>query len=480
MKYTLLLLLLVSITLLSAQNVLFVNGSNEAKFIYRTVEDSLHTYFNDTFGFNLAYRNFSFGMKFIAELPKYSTEQTELLDELDSNRLELGWQELYASYEKDAWKIYTGITEESFGNGIVFRSYKDLEFDIDNRLESFLFSYNDVFKLKAIYGAIENPAINGKYDLAYGTDLQSPNFQGLSLGASAMAFRNLLTTNIYNQRTIFAGRLNYATEYIDLQAETAVSKLYHQPGIDTKNGKAIYVNGSYYFGPVTLGGAYKQYDKFQYRLNDLPTANYHNETLSDASATGEDEIGWQVFGTVSFTDGLNFTADYAEAFNSEKIKKMNDAFFALEYSGNSFSLLTSYSHIEKVDESSNSWQQDLIPALQTNFTWLKIPVQIQAEYKKVSKQRQEVESEHFEPKLQTNFTLKKLSLSLCAQSNWEEISEIFDSRYWASAQIKFPLFEHSDIILFGGKEAGGKVCRNGVCRYVAPFEGLRVELNTRF
>ena len=480
MKHTLLLLLLISFTLLSAQNVLFVNGSNEAKFIYRTVEDSLHTYFNDTFGFNLAYRNFSFGMKFIAELPKYSTEQTELLDELDSNRLELGWQELYASYEKDAWKIYTGITEESFGNGIVFRSYKDLEFDIDNRLESFLFSYNDVFKLKAIYGAIENPAINGKYDLAYGTDLQSPNFQGLSLGASAMAFRNLLTTNIYNQRTVFAGRLNYATEYIDLQAETAVSKLYHQPGIDTKNGKAIYVNGSYYFGPVTLGGAYKQYDKFQYRLNDLPTANYHNETLSDASATGEDEIGWQVFGTVSFTDGLDFTADYAEAFNSDKIKKMNDAFFALEYSGNSFSLLTSYSHIEKVDESSNSWQQDLIPALQTNFTWLKIPVQIQAEYKKVSKQRQEAESEHYEPKLQTDFTFKKLSLSLCAQSNWEEISEIFDSPYWASAQIKLPLFEHSDIILFGGKEAGGKVCRNGVCRYVAPFEGLRVELNTRF
>ena len=480
MKHTLLLLLLVSITLLSAQNVLFVNGSNESQFIYRTVEDSLHTYFNDTFGFNLAYRNFSFGMKFIAELPKYSTEQTELLDELDSNRLELGWQELYASYEKDAWKIYTGITEESFGNGIVFRSYKDLEFDIDNRLESFLFSYNDVFKLKAIYGAIENPAINGKYDLAYGTDLQSPNFQGISLGASAMAFRNLLTTNIYNQRTVFAGRLNYATEYIDLQAEAAVSKLYHQPGIDTKNGKAIYVNGSYYFGPVTLGGAYKQYDKFQYRLNDLPTANYHNETLSDASATGEDEIGWQVFGTVSFTDGLNFTADYAEAFNSEKIKKMNDAFFALEYSGNSFSLLASYSHIEKVDDLNNTWQQDLIPALQTNFTGLKIPVQIQAEYKKVSKQRQDAESEHFEPKLQTDFTLKKLSLSLCAQSNWEEISEIFDSRYWASAQIKFPLFEHSDIILFGGKEAGGKVCRNGICRYVAPFEGLRVELNTRF
>ena len=480
MKHTLFIMLLISFTLLSAQNALSVNGSNEAKFIYRTVEDSLHTYFNDTFGFNLAYRNFSFGMKFIAELPKYSTEQTELLDELDANRLELGWQELYASYEKDAYKIYAGITEESFGNGIIFRSYKDLEFDVDNRLESVLFSYNDAFKFKAIYGAIENPAIIGKYDLAYGADVQSPYFQGLSLGASAMAFRNLLATNIYNQRTVFAGRLNYASKYVDFQAETAFSELYHQPGIGTKHGKAIYVNGSYYFGPVTLGGAYKQYDKFQYRLNDLPAVNYHNETLSDASATGEDEIGYQSFGTVNITDYLNFTADYAEAWNSDKNKKMNDAYIALEYVKDSFSLLASYSHIEKIDDISNSWQQDLIPALQTNFALLKIPVQIQAEYKKVSKQRQEAESEHFEPKLQTDFTLGKLSLSLCAQSNWEDISEILDSRYWASAQIKYPLFEHCDIILFGGKEAGGKVCRNGVCRYVAPFEGLRFELNTRF
>ncbi len=70
MKHFLLILILVSFTLLGAQNTLWVNGSNEAQFIYRTVDDSLHTYFKDAFGFNLGYRNFSFGMKFIAELPK--------------------------------------------------------------------------------------------------------------------------------------------------------------------------------------------------------------------------------------------------------------------------------------------------------------------------------------------------------------------------------------------------------------------------
>ncbi|HQP63063.1 MAG TPA: hypothetical protein PK713_03280, partial [Candidatus Cloacimonas sp.] len=198
------------------------------------------------------------------------------------------------------------------------------------------------------------------------------------------------------------------------------------------------------------------------------------------SASGEDEIGYQGFGTVNFTDNLNFTVDYAEAFNSDKDKKMNDAYFALEYLGNSYSLLASYSQIEKIDDINSAWQQELIPALQSSFYLFNIPVKIQAEYKKISKQKQITESEHYEPKLQTDFALGKLALSVCVQSSWEEISEMLDSRYYPSAEIKYPLFEHSDIILFGGKEAGGKVCRNGVCRYVAPFEGLRIELNTRF
>jgi hypothetical protein len=49
-----------------------------------------------------------------------------------------------------------------------------------------------------------------------------------------------------------------------------------------------------------------------------------------------------------------------------------------------------------------------------------------------------------------------------------------------SVQLKYPLFPETDILLFVGKEAGGKVCRNGICRYVAPFSGLKFEINTRF
>ena len=87
---------------------------------------------------------------------------------------------------------------------------------------------------------------------------------------------------------------------------------------------------------------------------------------------------------------------------------------------------------------------------------------------------------HYEPKLQADIALGKVSLSLGAQSEWEDFSAIMESRYWANAEARISLFDHSDILVFAGREAGGKVCRNGMCRYVAPFSGLRVELATRF
>ncbi|HCX59640.1 MAG TPA: hypothetical protein DG355_03155, partial [Candidatus Cloacimonas sp.] len=131
---------------LMGQNTLQINGINEAEFVYRTAADSLNTYFSNEFGFNLAYREFNFGMKFIADLPKYSNEQTELMDEISPGSLSVEWEELYAGFARDEFSVHVGTTEETFGNGIVFRSYKDMEFDEDHRLQSVLMRYDGKLK----------------------------------------------------------------------------------------------------------------------------------------------------------------------------------------------------------------------------------------------------------------------------------------------------------------------------------------------
>ncbi|MCB5272243.1 MAG: DUF6029 family protein [Candidatus Cloacimonetes bacterium] len=481
MKRGFILLLFIALCLsLVAQTTLQINGLNEAEFVYRTVEDSLNAYFKDSFGFNLGYRDFRFGMKFISELPKYSNQESELLSELDPNSLSVAWKELYAGYQKDAFNIHVGTTQESFGQGITFRSYKDIEFDEDHRLDSFLLRYDDQLQFKAFYGALESESYKGRYDLAYGVDAQYPLWQGIRLGASALAYRNLGAFSKYSFRDVYAGRLLFTQGNFDSYAEYAYSDQYRLQGSSAIAGSALYLNADYMWGNLQLGGAYKNYDDFSYRLQDIPLANYHGETLSDALASGLDEEGWQARLLYNFGENISFTTDYAEAWDSSKDKKMNDLYLAVDVNLGMDLYQLSYSHIEKIDEAAHTWQKEYYPAISTGFSLMGIPLQLKAEFKEIIKQKDETESSHYEPLVQCDLSLGKLSVSLGLQSSWEDFSAWADSRYMPNIELKYPIFSHSDLLIFAGKEAGGKVCRNGVCRYMAPFEGLRAELNTRF
>ena len=475
----LLLVALLIVGILPAQNVLSISGLNEAEYIYRTAADSLNSYFQDSFGFNLSYRNFNFGMKYIAKLPKYSNEQVELVDELNPGQLEQGWKELYASYTKDAFYIHAGTIEEGFGNGLSFRSYIDTEFEDDNRVDGFLLKYDDDFSFKAMYGAIESPDNPGSLDLAYGADVITPAYAGVRLGASAVGLRTL-AANAYNQRDVFAGRAQINWSLMEAYAEYASSETYKQTGLSTGFGSAIYANADFNFGVLQLGGAYKRYDDFQYRLHDLAMANYHNETLSDAIPTGMDEEGWQARGTLALGDNLSLSGDYAEAWNSPKNKQMNDLYASIDWAKDSTVLGAAYSHIEKVDDAGKAWQKETTPAVSLGIPMLGKPIMLKGDFKMVEKQISTTTLEHYEPKLQADVSFGKLALSLGAQSNWEDFDKLMESRYWAAVEAKYLIASHSDITIFAGKEAGGKVCRNGVCRYVSAFQGVKAELSTRF
>lgn len=476
MRYFLVCLLLIFSTVLVAQNILQINGINEAEFVYRTRADSLNTYFQDKFGFNLLYKDFRFGMKFISHLPKYSNQQNELIGELNPNQLNTEWKELYAGIEKEDFFLQVGTTEESFGKGILFRSYEDKEFDEDHRLNAALFRYDGNLKTKAFYGAINSLSNRSKYDLAFGLDAQYPVVKGLNLGASALGYRNLGVLNHYNFRDVFGGRLMYNSLDFSLHSEYGYSKEYHLIGGGFREGHAIFVDGEYQLSDLLLGAAFKHYLGFDYRLNDIPVANYHNETLSDSSPSGADEIGWQVRASYPLFDRLYLSADYAEAFDSKDTKNMNDLYLEAELELGAGSLIFGYSHIEKLHKG-DSWQKEFYPSLAADTPLANFKL----EFKTIEKKQGEEEiKRHYEPALQTDFGYGDLSVSLGLSSSWQGFDKVIGSRYSPNIELKYPVFKHTDLILFGGKEAGGKVCRNGVCRYVAPFEGFKAELISRF
>ncbi len=479
-----LLILICAISALTAVEDLYLSGLNETTYIYRTAEDSLNSYFRDAFSFSMGYKDFSLGVKFLAELPKYSTDQNQLMHELDSNKLSVKWAERYLEYEKDDLILHGGTISESFGSGMVFRAWEDLEFDTDTRIDGFMFKYNKILKLKALYGALPNRNQAAKYDLVYGADAELPLFDNVYAGGSALAMRTLNALNLYNQQDVFAGRLNWSYNVWDGAVEYATTSLYKNSGAGHK-GTGINATTNLYFKPaflksLSIGAGYKYYDQFQYRVQDLKTNNYHNETLADNLPTGTDEEGLQGVVTISPTDNLTYIANYAEAWDSGFDKRMNDLYTSFEWQLGAKTLLFEYGHTEKLDKASDHWQKDLKPAVSISMPLSRYSLTTKAEYEYIEKVTQDIKTWHYEPMLQVDLGMGKLSVSGAAESQWKTASDVSKGRYWANCEIKYAAFEHTDLTLFAGKEAGGKVCRNGICRYVAPFQGIKLEATTRF
>ncbi len=482
-KLLILLVVLIAVSLSAADN-LYLNGLNEATYIYRTAEDSLHSYFRDAFSFSLGYRSFTIGMKFLAELPKYSTDQNQLLADIDPNKLSTRWTERYLEYEKDNLLLHGGTITESFGSGMVFRAWEDLEFDTDTRLDGFLVKYDDKLKLKALYGALPNRNQSTRSDLAYGIDAQYPVTKSITAGASLLTMRTLNLLGIYNQQDVYAGRLSLADDGYDGSVEYAATSLFNNSGVNHE-GTGINANANIYLTPsfarsLTLGAGYKYYDNFQYRLQDLKANNYHNETLADNSPAGSDEEGLQGTLDMTLTDYLALSTSYAEAWDSAYKKRMNDLYAELEWHLNYSTILFEYSHIEKLDKETDHWQQDLKPALSLSMPLRGYSFTAKAEYQYIEKVSHEATAWHYEPLLQLDLGKGNLSVSLQAESWWKDSSDMLNGIYWANAEIKYSMFKHTDLTLFAGKQAGGKVCRNGICRYVAPFQGVKLEAVTRF
>ena len=76
---------------------------------------------------------------------------------------------------------------------------------------------------------------------------------------------------------------------------------------------------------------------------------------------------------------------------------------------------------------------------------------LKTEFKLVDKENVNTNYEtvsHYEPRIQADLALGKVSLSAASGSNWKDFGSLMDSRYWANAEAKIRLFDHSDLIVF--------------------------------
>jgi len=108
------------------------------------------------------------------------------------------------------------------------------------------------------------------------------------------------------------------------------------------------------------------------------------------------------------------------------------------------------------------------------------PLLIKAEYQYKEDENAAEKISHFEPRVQTDISLGNYSLSITVETQIGEAEDGEDGDFWIGGEIATNLFNNTDVRLFGGKEKGGIICRNGVCKNQAAFSGLRLNIVTSF
>jgi len=465
---------------LQAENQFSISGDNQIKYIYRAAEDSLKNYFTDELKFTLNYNQLTFRMGFKAYLPKY--DQYQAIDELSPSQISYIWDERFVSPDKDTYFFQAGTFEESFGSGMVLRAWNDKDMDRDKRLEGALIRYTPEYvNLKLIYGALRNDIADQqifKNDIITGLDAEYKVFSGIKLGMSALQYKQKEATSsylAYNHRNIYAGRASFLNDIFDINTEYAEIRYEHNAPVNYR-GHAFYNTNNIFLGPITLSAAYKKYYQYNYNLADLPSLNHYDLLLSSiANIKSEEGLSGEIRYIPNMTHET--AIHYSEAWNNNFKIRFSNFFVEYKYNTDTYSVQTEYEHIETKDQPANSWEKEIHPVLTFDFYTLPMPLTIKTKWGIKDFTHGEDKATLQQPYIQADLKLNEnLSVSVISELEFNED----DSNSWVGGEIKTAIGEHSELKLFAGKEKGGKVCRNGVCKYQTPFEGVRVELSTNF
>ncbi len=487
-------ILLLFVFSLFAEEKVSISGINEFEYIYRNRKIEYRNYFSDKLTLQMQYKIFRLGLKYDLYHPKHDKfldidnipNEDEIPISLDNNeKNENYFDEYFLQIENDNFFVNFGTFDAVIGSGIVTHNYYDEDFDEDHRLTGIYEQTTfDKIMLQIFYGTMKNENDEDKKDKITALDIEYDILGNLTTGfAYLMHLRNqedLDEKNEYSQRDILSGRLNYQHDLFDISCEYAESNEYDRYDGRQIDGRAFYSNLTTYLDKFTVIGAYKNYLNFDSEISDLPTANHSEESLYDNWEPGFDEEG--IMGEIQFIPNYEneFILNYAEGWSSDYKVRQADFYSEFQHEFENLILTLHYHHLEQMNENINNWKKELTPAVNFDFALGKFPIIIKTEYQYIEQEQGTSTISHYEPKIQTDVSFDKYSFSLTVENQVGDSDDGEDGELWIGGELAVTVFSSTDIRIFGGKEKGGKICRNGVCRYQSEFEGVRVEITTSF
>ena len=146
-----------------------------------------------------------------------------------------------------------------------------------------------------------------------------------------------------------------------------------------------------------------------------------------------------------------------------------------------FSVTVDYMHLEKIKHITQEWEKELKPSVYFDLFSLSKPMTAKLEWSYNEEETAIRKTNYNKPILTVDAKINdKFSVAVFASNKFKNLNDFTDRKVYVGTELIASIADHTDLTLFLGKEQGGKVCRNGVCKIQAPFQGLKLSLNTRF
>ena len=424
-------------------------------------------YFEDWTDVSLNYKNWRAGIRYEFHRPPFPFNQDKS-----------SWNDLtqrFIEYRTGNMMFTAGNFYTLLGRGLVLRSYENRILRWDNNIDGGKFEFfHNFLDLKLLAGRMRDQ-LTEKHKTLYGGSI---NLKPISLFHFGGTFVQTKITNQGDVRwgSLFAG---LSLDWADFYFEHAIKDF---PKEKTA-GKAYYVMGNAFRGPVSVLVEFRKYDRFNLEegaltFNNPPTVyREHLYTLLNRHQLvqdANDEEGYMV--EVCYTLGeLGILT-----LNHSRTKNSKNAILYREYYGqfemdpsDALNLVLGGGH----ERDAATRYLNFVSTAKWGFGEYKaLKIIFEHQHEKILL----TDRQFYNQAITLSYEhASRFTLSLLTERTTEQ-EQFTEKNFWIGGQLDVHLPWNFDVTVFGGSRREGKICAGGVCIERPAFEGVEFRLIHRF
>ncbi|MBN2380024.1 hypothetical protein JXM67_09515 [candidate division WOR-3 bacterium] len=449
-----------------------VSGVNETNFWLQQAETDSGTVWNTQFynqtEVDLYVDDFRVGGRFLLDAENIRDTVTRT-----------AMTQRYVSYQDDDVSLWLGNFYETLGQGLVLSSFEDKTLRLDRNLDGGRVTWkNDYFEIGALAGRMldEEDHVN-RSDWLYAARANVFPINALDIGAIYLrrdATQDADTLFGRAWEEWIEENLTLRIWRFDLVGASAQRFTWGRRsaegwiGVDNIKGLGVTASASYAQRGLGILVEAKDYRGLAGEINAPIPCNPDGESVNE----GADEQGYNVNLNLAPWDWLWLDASYSSAWDSARESRLDriGAETRIDVAGHTF--IPYFIFIDREIPGGINPQNDLLEAGLSYETLIgSVSLHLKPYYRYIT---EAAESWH-EPHLLAELGFGSWMLSGGGVAEVREDS----TELWPWGSIRYNAYPW-EITLSYGRFKGEYICKNGVCAYELPFNGLKADLTLYF